>query len=594
MYSITLKWLPLQILLPLFCYFLFSAAVPAQTTCNFYRLADVTSAYPPADPRQNAQVKNVGIIFEKLRKMVGDLSHWQLAVVTIPDQMRAMALQDGIVLSLKAVQVSYENVSQEVGDARMAFVLGHELAHLEGDHDWHNRFLCALKDDQPLAPLLTEYHDKNGLTKEAEADDKGFLYAARAGFAVHRLLEESPKQPDFFTYWQQRAEVAVDKDHAEPKVRADTLRSRLRDLLKKIPIFDFGVRLSHFDRCADAIYFLEEFHPNFPAPESFNNRGYCRVQIARQRLESQALPTTSMLPYCLPMMLDVRSRLHSLTLPGTVVRGALEEETIEDLKWAHELFQNATRADPHYLPAWLNLAVAAFYLEEYYEARDAIEKAKRLISQKAMRLTAASTSDLEGLQAIINYEQNRRLDSWPNAIETLEKLASQPQATPCILYNTVKLLEERQRSPTEKYWQQLVTKLSELPSYLRDVVCHKQTCPPVSSSTSKVDWKLPLVIGTPFRTDPTWEALTKEPIRTVLGEIYVSSSSPKTEILTLGGNVEMVVFKDLATETLTSLTTRCGHALQESQRVINGTVYRCDNWAALMDGERVKEVWVTK
>ena len=83
-------------------------------------------------------------------------------------------------------------------------------------------------------------------------------------------------------------------------------------------------------------------------------------------------------------------------------------------------------------------------------------------------------------------------------------------------------------------------------------------------------------------------------LKSVQGEIYISSSPPETEILTLGGYVEMIVFKDLATETLTSLTARCGHALQESQQVINGTVYRCDNWAALMDGERVKEVWVTK
>jgi len=43
----------------------------------------------------------------------------------------AIALPDGyIIIASQTLDICYKNVSKEIGDTRIAFILGHELAHL--------------------------------------------------------------------------------------------------------------------------------------------------------------------------------------------------------------------------------------------------------------------------------------------------------------------------------------------------------------------------------------------------------------------------------------------------------------------------------
>ncbi|MEO5330455.1 MAG: M48 family metalloprotease, partial [Magnetococcus sp. YQC-5] len=69
----------------------------------------------------------------------------QLKVVNQPEHPWAIALPDGtILLSLGAIHLCYRNVSQKEGDTRMAFVLGHELAHLAKNDFWDTDLYQAI------------------------------------------------------------------------------------------------------------------------------------------------------------------------------------------------------------------------------------------------------------------------------------------------------------------------------------------------------------------------------------------------------------------------------------------------------------------
>jgi len=49
-----------------------------------------------------------------------------------------LALKDGtILLSQKGMEICYQAEDKNIGDARVAFVLGHEMAHLGNDDFWH-------------------------------------------------------------------------------------------------------------------------------------------------------------------------------------------------------------------------------------------------------------------------------------------------------------------------------------------------------------------------------------------------------------------------------------------------------------------------
>jgi len=55
----------------------------------------------------------------------------------------------------------------------------------------------------------------------------------------------------------------------------------------------------------------------------------------------------------------------------------------------------------------------------------------------------------------------------------------------------------------------------------------------------------------------------------------------------------MVVLKQLEHLSVKDLPAYCGQPLRD-RRVVNGTRFGCEHWAALVADEKVKEVWVIK
>ncbi|MDM8558734.1 M48 family metalloprotease [Candidatus Parabeggiatoa sp. HSG14] len=541
--------------------------------------------YGRADSK-NKLVRRVHQVFEKM-KLVADKRYHrlpQLAIVEGFDNSNdclIIALPDGhIVLSKQALDIIYKNVSLTYGDTRAAFVLGHELAHLANDDHWHRAFLSITKNTPVYQLVVKNYRKNQGQEKEIEADDHGFIYAAMAGYPVDKLLVDDSHQQNFFVYWEQQTFRQVNNTHPHPEVRANLLQSRLQALLGMLPYFHFGVRLSHFERCDDGVYFLREFVQHFPGREVYNNLGICELQKARKALGKEAYL------YWLPSILDVTTPVDNLSLPYQT-KG--EKNTLADefLINAEEYFKSALDMEPSYLPANVNLAITAFYLGEIYQARAAIEKAHQL---------APNDLEIQGLRLVILYEEGKQapyVDMWPHIIQQLESLAQQPNAPLSIFYNMARLLELRKRTGANKIWQQLARQMADLPIPIRRIVCEKTDCPELPRQKKpKARWELPVKLGSDTSRNNPLRKWQKNQMRLYdLYEQIYQHPNGKSEVLAMRELVEMVVLKKMEHVTLNDLPDYCGQPLHQ-HNIVNGTLWSCDHWTALVIEEKVKEVWV--
>ena len=560
------------------------------------------NTYGQVDINDN-NVSRVNTVFKRVLN-VADKRHARLPGLVIvgnfnhPKSPLAIALPDNhIVLSKSAIDTMYDNVSQEEGDTRVAFVLGHELTHLANNDFWHLAFFVP--NDQP-SPKYQDYVQKD---KEKAADDQGFIYAALAGYPVKTLLSKGKTQPNFFEYWEKQAFGNKNKrlrsTHPNPVMRAIILNRRLRIWLDKLPFFEFGVRLSHFDKCNYGVHFFEEFSRFWWGREVYNNWGVCDIQRA-QRIKMEMGNEAYF--YWLPPTLDYQSALGSSL---SLYSANSQISAYKYFKDAKQHFSLASNLDPSYKPAKVNLAITEYYLGETSAALATIEKALKL---------KPDDLEIQGLHALIIYERSKEV-SYINkfdAIQRLDNLVQQQNVPLNVIYNSAQVFEQENRQ-TDELWQKLVKQVISLPHPIRYIVCRKQKCPKQQEESPQKNWDLPVEIG--FRIgeckperhnyeecEPILERLEQWkkiiPFKTSYGKIegkIYQHPQDIAEILELGKQIKMVVLKKFDLHpTKDDLANYCGQPLRQ-RTLPNGTLWSCgDNWAALEIDEKVKEVWVVK
>ncbi len=542
-----------------------------------------------------AQLPRVHRVFERLRSVADkDARRWpELVVIRDLPGNRVLALPDGhVLLSRGAVDLIYRDVGAARGDARMAFVLGHELAHLSEDDFWDQevaRALAGRPDRSELSRQLGLAGRRHQVrVKETRADDLGFLYAALAGYPVQGLLDEGEGR-DFLSFWVQETGSGEDPEHAPPAVRARLLALRLQQRLEQKELFDFGVRLAHFNRCADALLFFQAFREHFPSRELFNNIGYCRLQQALDAMAPELART-----YWLPRVLDGDSRLAAV--PDGIdqpysLRGSSHNPLVERfLRQAAVAFETAVDKDPFYLPGHVNLATTRFLQGEVFKARAAVEEARRL---------RPNDVEVRMLRALILYEENLEMDLWPSVQVMLEKLLKESAGAPIVQYNLARLLENRGRAgQAEAHWRQLAGQSHRLPARLRPLVGRHAgaDCKRRPTNGAQPGWRPPLPIGTDLLAEEkaskhldAWKRLAFDwPGETrVSGHVY---STKGQALLDLDGVVEMAVLQgEGAGKAVDAATAASGATVR---RLSNGEVHSYDGWAVWVQDGAIKELWV--
>jgi tetratricopeptide (TPR) repeat protein len=289
-----------------------------------------------------------------------------------------IALPDGwIVLSKGVLDTCYREPAH--GDDRLAFVLGHEIAHQLKDDFWHLKFFQALaaakarqpQQRQPLAEVEAFFHtpQEERPAQELRADEHGIIYATMAGFNPQAIVTEDP-QTNFFQDWiQARAPRQVGlalsaSSHPNPMQRAAALRAHLQQIAEKVSVFEVGLWFYYAGDYAKAVRAFEQFLAFFPSREVYHNLAVSHHQLALQAYQVwQKEPPV--LPLQLSLTLDPLTRANEVFLgrlltaersvTGTAPPAALFRQHLQQ---AITFYRQALTHDETYLPAATNLGCA--------------------------------------------------------------------------------------------------------------------------------------------------------------------------------------------------------------------------------------------
>ncbi len=571
-------------------------AAPTQASVDAY-----IAAYGAIAPEQDPRVATAYRVFAKV-KAVADKSIRRmpkLVVIASATDAWAIALPSGhIVLSRKGLDLCFKDADQATAETRLAFILGHELAHLAHDDYWHHEvesFLAKTPDTQKIAHFL----DQSFAARPAElaADDKGYLYAAMAGYPVNRLVDE--RTADFFTFWMQQTQAKITSSHPFPEDRAALLRERLKMLQEKLALFDMGVRLAHFGRCADGVYFLQEFKQVFPEPAVLNNLGVCSLSLAQQKMaEDQANF------YWLPFLLETETRAKTRAIAPAPIRQSLKTfdtspQVQSYLKEAAEYLEQAVAAVPDDLAAHLNLATVLLYQGRPHQARAVLSEALQF---------APEDWQVKMLDALALYEQSEAdIDLWPAAVKKLETFPG--DAPPAWRYNLARLLELRPRpQEAQVHWNLLAQTAAQLPLPVRQIVCAKQSLKPIAACLNPepketvlpLPWRwpvadhqatAPLTPSLRAKLFPSWEATPFDYFQAKLYGFIHRSPDRTAEVMEMDQFVQLQVVKQL-TLSLEQLPKFCSHPLLR-HRLLSGELLTCDHWAVLTrDGQAIEAWWI--
>ena len=337
------------------------------------RIAYWRTHYQELTPDADARVERAQQIFAQLVQVAGTRRGVSPRLLVLKEDpwgiALPIALPDGwIVLSKGTLSRCYQDPRR--GDDRLAFVLGHELAHLMQDHFWHIKFFQALASTQgqatplvasPNLPVEDLWH------QEFQADTNGILYATMAGFSPQAIIARHG-QENFFQAWvkawsPERIGRRPDAStHPTAQQRADVLQTSLQRVVNQAAAFQAGLWWIDAGDYAQAVRAFEVFLELFPAREVYHNLALSHHLLALQTYQFWK-PEPPILPFQLALAIEPVTRANRIYVDAQTQRGEAAHANAGALFRRHldeaiALYHQAMTLDPTYIPAVLNLAHA--------------------------------------------------------------------------------------------------------------------------------------------------------------------------------------------------------------------------------------------
>jgi tetratricopeptide (TPR) repeat protein len=401
--------------------------------------------YGLVDAIQQPRAIRAERIFERLAATADKRANRvpRLAVLDADGNPFAMALPDGtILLTRGALRICYQNVPLATGDARLAFVLGHELSHLSNDDFWHAAAFDAMTLHGETTPsdevvtILFEDSPEDAVKRELQADAYGMLYMTTAGYDPQVLFQKG----SFFEEWAQELDalgVRALNGHPGPAERGTFLRSQLAALADELNFFHFGTRFIQLGRLKDGLLLLERFRDRFPSREVLNNVGVGHYQLAGHVLGD--CDGRLLLRFKLPSVLDPTTRA-SRIMSGSGTSPCFRSERFRfHVREAETNLIQAAEMDPAYAAARLNLLSLHVLAHQGAQALVAAEEVKKLLPDDPAVQSGAAV-------ALYLYGEQSRLELADTAIEQLERIHREHPESSVAAYNLAGILAERRRA----------------------------------------------------------------------------------------------------------------------------------------------------
>jgi len=429
----------------------------------------VVSADPVAPASKDQELRpRVARIFQELQRFAPLPGQARLRIEADAELVLARAGRDNTVtLTQQAVELCYRLPTPADGDACIAFVLGHELAHLS----LHGPYLEA--DLFPPGATVSGLAPRVRRHLEHSADRWGFLYATMAGYPVEALLDLDGQGRDIFGYFQRILGGDLSGGHyPEPDQRAATIRAVFEALHSKSSLFRFGTVAAFFGDCETAVQLLVTLQEEFDTPEVRANRAYCELRDIVEAVTASGMEPA----LCLRPMVGMQSPLIRTTgrrgNPPTSVA-----QLREQLRPVHRSFHEITEDNPHHLSAWVNQAIASFLAGYHARAEHEIIQARNVLSDGRAVFPYLETTvgevdltllaqELDSMVWLIKAREHEA--DLPRAIEAMSALAAQAPVPGIASFNLAALLERAgQTERAAALWSALRADPHALPGHCR-------------------------------------------------------------------------------------------------------------------------------
>ncbi|MGD2092047.1 MAG: hypothetical protein PVH61_38105 [Candidatus Aminicenantes bacterium] len=407
--------------------------------------------YVEKDGKNDVRVEWAYKVFEKLKR-VADKAEARIPRLEIINTrvggIYARSLTDGgIIIDPNTLDICYRGMDREQGDRRLAFILGHELAHLANKEFIHQEAFAALQRHgnqnikKKLATLFKlECAEKRRVLREREllADQKGMLYAAMAGYDIGKLFWQDK---NFFTYWAEQTGIGMFYDespqHPSFKKRLKFIRTQLQAVVNDLELFNAGVLLYQLANYQDAAAAFKEFSKAYPGREVLSNMGACYLNRALHRLHIYF--GDDYYRFRLSTTIDYATTAVKMKSKGE--GDYLEDREIAGyIKQAVEYLRRAVAMDEQDRASRCNLAAALILEKEYLQALCARET----IIKKHPRDAAALNNRAI---AFYYFGKEEGLETTQKAWAILEKTHHLYPENFEILYNLASLKDDKKQLP---------------------------------------------------------------------------------------------------------------------------------------------------
>ncbi len=423
--------------------FLFQSNLVLAAANEHYTSAFYIDTFGRVNPEDSPLVERVETIYPKIRRATltqGIRSPGLIILDTISRPWAVSLPDNNIILSIGAVELCYENVSLSQGDARIAFILGHELAHINNNEFWSHFLIRRLTDSDSDDDYLNKINSfsvieqdvYSSLTHEArrinelKADDLGFIYASIAGFDIWDGL--TANQRSFFDVWSEETGAnKKSKSHQDNAVRHEMLLNRFLMLREDSRFAHFAIVMSQIGLYQDASDLMEMLVERYPSVQLSSALAQVKIMMALSDYSNQQAQL---------LLLPVLENRHGMEQFEKSLTADNLFQARERLSQAKQHLGFALSMSPNYLPALINLAIVNYYLDEPYQARAAIEQAYKIESDQWY---------IAMLRDLIVFKQEVEIDMWPRTVTKLEALhKSNPQQN-ILKYNLAALYLSRNR-----------------------------------------------------------------------------------------------------------------------------------------------------
>lgn len=417
------------------------------------KASEILARYRVVKAEQSKLVIQAERIFDRMRAIA--MAHGQMKrpLLKIIEKGRffAQSYPDGIILSQYVLNTIYNSgYETRHNDAILAFILGHELAHIAHQHFQTQESHClALSESTStnhnwLFSWKTEGKDCPNAQNIRQADERtadryGLLYAAIAGFQINGLNGFD----NFLENWAKATQTCV---YPTWKKRLADIQQVIAEVRQQLTYWQVATYLQHFNYPKTAIYFYEEFHhrTRLYTPEMLNNLGLSYLEMAIKKLNSSCEHHRYKQ---LPGLLSNQSTLtESLGSKGE--EACIIPDELQDAKfWLNEALQ----MDQDYLAARLNFATAYFLEGKFYLALGQFEEIQEdTIHDPSIQAMIVNIKALATYHQDIDSVFRTGFDIWPVITKRLNAALKTPNLNndikAALHHHLALLLEDRGQS----------------------------------------------------------------------------------------------------------------------------------------------------